>query len=30
MTIAQGGTTLFTCASASDPDGLSGTVSLTC
>jgi hypothetical protein len=29
MTIAQGGTTLFTC-SASNPDGLSGTVALTC
>jgi hypothetical protein len=29
MTIAQGGVTLFTC-SASDPNGLSGTVSLTC
>jgi hypothetical protein len=30
MTIAQGGVTLFTCASASDPNGLSGTVPLTC
>jgi hypothetical protein len=30
MTIAQGGTTLFTCASVSDPNGLSGTVALTC
>jgi len=30
MTIAQGGTTLFTCASASNPNGLSGTVALTC
>jgi hypothetical protein len=30
MTIAQGGTTLFTCASATDPNGLSGTVALTC
>lgn len=29
MTIAQGGVTLFTC-SASDEDGLSGTVALTC
>jgi hypothetical protein len=29
MTIEQGGTTLFTCG-ASDPNGLSGTVSLTC
>jgi hypothetical protein len=30
MTIAQGGSTLFTCRSASDPDGLSGTVALSC
>ena len=30
MTIAQGGTTLFMCASATDPNGLSGTVSLSC
>jgi hypothetical protein len=30
MTIAQGGATLFTCASATDPNGLSGTVSLAC
>ena len=30
MTIAQGGVTLFTCASASNPNGLSGTVALTC
>jgi hypothetical protein len=30
MTISQGGQTLFTCMSASDPDGLSGTVTLTC
>ena len=29
MTIAQGGTTLFTCT-ASDPNGLSGTVPLSC
>lgn len=29
MTIAQGGTTFFTC-SASDPNGLTGTVALTC
>jgi hypothetical protein len=29
MTIAQGGTTLFTC-SASNPNGLSGTVALAC
>jgi hypothetical protein len=29
MTIAQGGVTLFTCK-ASDPNGLSGTVSLSC
>jgi hypothetical protein len=29
MTIAQGGTTLFTCT-ASDPNGLSGTVPLAC
>ena len=30
MTIAQAGNTLFTCASASDPDGLSGRVALSC
>ena len=30
MTISQGGTTLFTCTSASNPDGLSGTVALGC
>jgi hypothetical protein len=29
MTIAQGGVTLFTCT-ASDPNGLSGTVALAC
>ena|SRR5436190_5459675 len=30
MTIAQGGQTLFTCSSASNPNGLTGTVALTC
>jgi hypothetical protein len=30
LTIVQGGDTLFTCTSATDPNGLSGTVALTC
>jgi hypothetical protein len=30
MTISQGGTTLFSCSSATNPNGLSGRVPLTC
>jgi len=30
LTIVQGGQTLFTCSSATNPNGLSGTVALTC